>query len=106
MSDFSRAHLDAWADRLLNAGAAILVGGGADDLESGIERARESLDSDAARDVLARLVEASGRLAGTFATGARLQPRGSTSSMARIGVLMALEYRQPTRVSRRRSRCR
>jgi anthranilate phosphoribosyltransferase len=53
---------------MLNAGAAILVGGGADDLESGIERARESLDSGAARDVLARLVEASGRLAASSAS--------------------------------------
>ena len=49
---------------LLNAGAAILVGGGADDLGGGIERARESIDSGAARDVLARLVEVSGRLGG------------------------------------------
>ena len=49
---------------LLNAGAAIRLGGGADDLGGGIERARESLDSGAARDVLARLVEVSGRLGG------------------------------------------
>ena len=48
---------------LLNGGAAILVGGGADDLEGGIERAREAIDSGAARDVLARLVEVSGELA-------------------------------------------
>jgi anthranilate phosphoribosyltransferase len=48
---------------LLNAGAAIVVGGAADDLEAGIERAREALDSGAARDVLARLVELSGELA-------------------------------------------
>ncbi len=49
---------------LLNSGAAIWLGGGADDLGGGIERARESLDSGAARDVLARLVELSGRLGG------------------------------------------
>jgi anthranilate phosphoribosyltransferase len=48
---------------LLNAGAAILVGGGADDLASAVERARQSIDSGGARDVLSRLVETSGRLA-------------------------------------------
>jgi anthranilate phosphoribosyltransferase len=48
---------------VLNAGAAILVGGGADDLTGGVERAREAIDSGAARDVLARLVETSARLA-------------------------------------------
>ena len=42
---------------LLNAGAAILVGGGADDLPGAVERARESVDSGAAREVLSRLVE-------------------------------------------------
>jgi anthranilate phosphoribosyltransferase len=47
---------------LLNAGAAILVGGGADDLPGGVERARGSVDSGAAREVLARLVETSARL--------------------------------------------
>jgi anthranilate phosphoribosyltransferase len=47
----------------LNAGAAILVGGGADDLTAGVERAREALSSGAARRVLDRLVELSGRLA-------------------------------------------
>src|SRR5215208_1660021 len=41
---------------VLNAGAAIVVGGGAPDLESGVERAREAIDSGAARDVLTRLV--------------------------------------------------
>jgi anthranilate phosphoribosyltransferase len=41
---------------LLNAGAAIVVGGAAADLEAGIERARESIDSGAARGVLDRLV--------------------------------------------------
>jgi anthranilate phosphoribosyltransferase len=48
---------------LLNAAAAILVGGGARDLPGGVERAQEAIDSGAARDVLARLVEVSGELA-------------------------------------------
>jgi anthranilate phosphoribosyltransferase len=48
---------------VLNAGAAILVGGGAPDLAAGMERAREAIDTGAARDVLARLVEVSGELA-------------------------------------------
>jgi anthranilate phosphoribosyltransferase len=47
---------------LLNAGAAILVGGGADDLAGGVDRAREAIESGAAREVLSRLVELSGRL--------------------------------------------
>ncbi len=47
---------------LLNAGAAILVGGGADDLRGGMDRARESIDSGAARVVLAALTEVTGRL--------------------------------------------
>ena len=47
---------------ILNAGAAIFVGGGADDLERGIALAREAIDSGAARDVLERLVELSNRL--------------------------------------------
>ena len=46
----------------LNAGAAILVGGGADDLASGVERAREVIDSGSAREVLDRLVETTGTL--------------------------------------------
>jgi anthranilate phosphoribosyltransferase len=50
---------------LLNAGAAILVGGGADDLRGGVERAREAIDSGAARTLLARLVEATNALAGS-----------------------------------------
>jgi anthranilate phosphoribosyltransferase len=50
---------------LLNAGAAILVGGGADDLRGGVERAREAIDSGAARTVLSRLVEVTGALAGS-----------------------------------------
>lgn len=48
---------------VLNAGAAIMVGGGAEDLAQGIERAGESIDSGAAREVLRRLVELSGGLA-------------------------------------------
>ncbi len=48
---------------LLNAGAAIVVGGGAADLEAGIERAREAIDSGAAREVLDRLVKITGELA-------------------------------------------
>jgi anthranilate phosphoribosyltransferase len=47
---------------LLNAGAAILVGGGVDDLAGGVDRAREAIESGAAREVLSRLVELSGRL--------------------------------------------
>jgi anthranilate phosphoribosyltransferase len=48
---------------LLNAGAAILVGGGADDLESGMDHAREAVDSGAAREVLEKLVERTAELA-------------------------------------------
>jgi anthranilate phosphoribosyltransferase len=48
---------------VLNAGAAILVGGGAEDLSTGIEQARRAIDSGAARAVLARLVELTGELA-------------------------------------------
>jgi anthranilate phosphoribosyltransferase len=47
---------------LLNAGAAIAIGGGAEDLEAGIDRARESIDSGSARGVLDRLVEMTGEL--------------------------------------------
>jgi anthranilate phosphoribosyltransferase len=50
---------------LLNAGAAILVGGGAEDLRGGVERAREAIDSGAARTLLARLVDATNALAGS-----------------------------------------
>jgi anthranilate phosphoribosyltransferase len=50
---------------LLNAAGAILVGGGVDDLGGGVERAREAIDSGAARAVLARLVEVTGELAST-----------------------------------------
>jgi len=48
---------------LLNAGAAIAVGGLASDLAAGVEVARESIDSGSARDVLGRLVELTGELA-------------------------------------------
>jgi anthranilate phosphoribosyltransferase len=47
---------------LLNAGAAIVVGGRADDLATGISLARESVDSGAARNVLERLVALTGEL--------------------------------------------
>ena len=42
---------------LLNAGAAIYVGGAADDLAGGVEKAREAISSGAARTVLERLVD-------------------------------------------------
>jgi anthranilate phosphoribosyltransferase len=48
---------------VLNAAAAIVVGGGAVDLEAGAERARKAIDSGAAYGVLARLAELSGELA-------------------------------------------
>jgi anthranilate phosphoribosyltransferase len=47
----------------LNAGAAILVGGGAEDLAGGAAAAREAIASGAARSVLERLVQLSGELA-------------------------------------------
>jgi anthranilate phosphoribosyltransferase len=50
---------------MLNAGAAILVGGGAEDLAQGIERAGEAIDSGAAGEVLRRLVELTAELAGS-----------------------------------------
>ncbi len=42
---------------ILNAGAAIYVGGGADDLAGGIDAAHEAIDSGAAADVLRKLIE-------------------------------------------------
>jgi anthranilate phosphoribosyltransferase len=48
---------------LLNAGAAIVVGGGAADLAAGVERASESIDSGTAQRVLDRLVDMTGELA-------------------------------------------
>ncbi len=47
----------------LNAGAAILVGGGADDLAAGVARARETISSGAAMEVLEKLVALSAELA-------------------------------------------
>jgi anthranilate phosphoribosyltransferase len=47
----------------LNAGAAIMVGGAAGDLAGGVAKARQSIDSGAAADVLALLVKRSGELA-------------------------------------------
>ena len=49
---------------LLNAGAAIRVGGGADTLEDGVARAREALASGAAKAKLAELVAVSRSLGG------------------------------------------
>jgi anthranilate phosphoribosyltransferase len=49
---------------LLNGGAAILVAGGAEDLPGGVEKARESIDSGAAKGVLDKLVSRTGELAG------------------------------------------
>jgi anthranilate phosphoribosyltransferase len=49
---------------LLNAGAAIYVGGAAEDLSAGVEKARAALDSGAAAEILERLVGLTGELAG------------------------------------------
>jgi anthranilate phosphoribosyltransferase len=52
----------AYADiALLNAGAAIYVGGRADDMPGGLARARESLSSGRAADTLERLIEFTNR---------------------------------------------
>jgi anthranilate phosphoribosyltransferase len=48
---------------LLNAGAAILAGGGAPDLAAGVQEAAGAIDSGAARAVLERLVALTGELA-------------------------------------------
>ena len=48
---------------LANAGAAIFVGGGATDLREGVERARETIESGRAADVLEKLVTLSRELA-------------------------------------------
>jgi anthranilate phosphoribosyltransferase len=48
---------------LANAGAAIVVGGGAEDLREGVERAREAIDGGRARDVLEDLIDLSRKLA-------------------------------------------
>jgi anthranilate phosphoribosyltransferase len=47
---------------VLNAGAAILAGGAAGSLAEGVEKASDAIDSGAARDVLAKLVERTGDL--------------------------------------------
>jgi anthranilate phosphoribosyltransferase len=52
---------------VLNAGAAILVGGGAEDLGQGIERAREAIESGAASGVLDSLIVTTRRFAGAAA---------------------------------------
>jgi anthranilate phosphoribosyltransferase len=49
---------------LLNAGAAIYVGGQADDLGTGVESAREAIDSGTASRLLGQLIEQTGKLAG------------------------------------------
>ena len=49
---------------LLNAGAAIYVGGSAINLGDGVKQAREAVDSGKARQVLERLIERSRELAG------------------------------------------
>jgi len=42
---------------LLNAGAAIYVGKELDTIQDGIEKAKESIDSGAAKDKLIKLIE-------------------------------------------------
>ncbi len=49
---------------LMNAGAAIFVGGQAESLGAGVEQAAEAIDSGAATDLLGRLIAASAALAG------------------------------------------
>ena len=49
---------------LLNAGAAIYVGGQAGDLAAGVEGAGEAIDSGAAARLLHQLIEQTGKLAG------------------------------------------
>jgi len=48
---------------MVNAGAAILAGGGVEDLAGGVERARDAIDSGAALGVLERLVKTTAELA-------------------------------------------
>jgi anthranilate phosphoribosyltransferase len=48
---------------MLNAGAAIMVGGAASALTEGMDRAQEAIDSGAAREVLRRLIDLTGELA-------------------------------------------
>ena len=57
---------DAGAERdltVLNAGAAIYVGGGADSIAAGVRRAEEAIDSGAAHDVMERFVARTQELA-------------------------------------------
>ena len=49
---------------VMNAGAAIYVAGAAADLQEGVAKAQEAIDSGAARDVLERLVARSRELSG------------------------------------------
>lgn len=49
---------------VLNAGAAIYVAGAAGELQEGVAKAREAIDSGAAREVLGRLVARSKELSG------------------------------------------
>jgi anthranilate phosphoribosyltransferase len=49
---------------LLNAGSAIYVGGGAVNLNDGVEQARRAVDDGAAFDVLERLIARTRDLAG------------------------------------------
>jgi len=49
---------------LLNAGAAICVGGLAPDLAGGVEKAAETIDSGAARELLERLIAATAKIGG------------------------------------------
>jgi anthranilate phosphoribosyltransferase len=58
---------DAGAERdltVLNAGAAIYVGGGAESIDAGVRRAEEAIDSGAAREVMERFVTRTRELAG------------------------------------------
>jgi anthranilate phosphoribosyltransferase len=48
---------------VLNAGAAVYVGGGADSIEAGVRRAEEAIDSGAANDVMERFVARTRELA-------------------------------------------
>jgi anthranilate phosphoribosyltransferase len=48
---------------ILNAGSAILAAGAADDLAEGTRKAAEAIDSGAAREVLAKLVQRTAELA-------------------------------------------
>lgn len=50
---------------LMNAGAAIYVGGKSASIEEGVEKARQSIGSGAAKDALDEFVKATRRLAGT-----------------------------------------